>query len=273
MQQPLVSLITVVYNGEALLADTLQSAINQSYKNIELVIVDGGSTDHTLTVARQFQPYIGALISEKDKGIYDAMNKGIQLAKGEWLYFLNVGDSFYDNQVLNDIFSKDVSAFDLLYAKVQTINEPTGINYITGSEVGIEDFYTRFPVCHQATFTRKAAFNTIGLYDLRYKMVADHQWFVRMFKADPGKTHFINRLVAFYDIQGTSYKKRMQSQQELLAYGKELFPVTAWLRNYLMYPVVYLKVWMIRNFQQMAWFKAYRKRKFKHNKLQQQLPV
>jgi glycosyltransferase involved in cell wall biosynthesis len=273
MHQPLVSLITVVFNGQELLAETLRSAINQTYKQIELVIIDGGSKDESVAVAQQFSAHIGTLISEKDKGIYDAMNKGIKAAKGEWVYFLNVGDAFYDTNVLEDIFSKDLSAVDLIYGKVQTINEPTGINYITGAEVSINDFYKRFPVCHQATFTRKAAFEKLGDYDLRYKMVADHQWFVRFFKASPERALFTDRIIAFYDIQGSSYHKRMQSQQELLDYGRELFPAAVWLTNYISYPLVYVKVWVIRTFQQTAWFKAYRKRKFQRSKLQQQLPV
>jgi glycosyltransferase involved in cell wall biosynthesis len=273
MQQPLISIITVVFNGERLLADTLQSAIDQTYKNTELVIIDGGSTDRSVEVARQFGAYTGTLISEKDKGIYDAMNKGIKAAKGEWIYFLNVGDTFYDNTVLQDIFSQDLAPFDLVYAKVQTINEPTGINYLTGSEVTMTDFYKRFPICHQASFTRKRAFEQLGYYDLRYKMVADNQWFARCFKGHPERTKFIDRVVAFYDIQGTSYYKRMQSQRELLNYGRELFPAGVWLLNYLFYPLVYLKVWFIRSFQQTTWFKKYRLQKFKRDKLQQQLPV
>jgi glycosyltransferase involved in cell wall biosynthesis len=273
MGTPLISLITVVYNGQELLADTLNSAIQQTYQNIELVIVDGGSTDRTVEIAKSFGSYTGTLISEKDKGIYDAMNKGVKVAKGEWIYFLNVGDRFYHNSVLEDLFSQDTEGYDLIYGKVQTINEPTGINYITGAKVGLKDFYRRFPVCHQATFTRKVAFEQIGLYDLRYKMVADHQWFVRFFKATPGKALFVDRIIAFYDIQGASYHKRMQSQLELLHYGKEYFPFTIWLGNYIFYPLVYLKVWLIRSFQQTAWFKAYRKRKFSRSKLQQQLPV
>jgi glycosyltransferase involved in cell wall biosynthesis len=273
MAQPLISIITVVYNGQELLAETLQSAISQTYKQIELVIVDGGSKDNTVGIAQQFAAYTGTLISEKDAGIYDAMNKGIKAAKGEWVYFLNAGDAFYDQEVLAGIFGTDRSAVDLIYGKVQTVNEPTGINYITGAPVSLPDFYKRFPVCHQGTFTRKSAFEQLGNYDLRYKMVADHQWFVRFFKARPERAVFCDTIIAFYDIQGSSYYKRMQSQQELLHYGRELFPLSAWLVNYLMYPVVYLKVWIIRRFQQTSWFKAYRKRKFQSNKLQQQLPV
>jgi glycosyltransferase involved in cell wall biosynthesis len=273
MQKPLISIITVVFNGERHLADTLQSAVDQTYKQIELVIVDGGSTDHSVDIARQFSTYTGTLISEKDKGIYDAMNKGIRAAKGEWIYFLNVGDAFFDNRVLEDVFSQDLKAFDLVYAKVQTINEPTGINYLTGSPVTMADFYKRFPICHQASFTRKEAFERLGYYDLRYKMVADNQWFARCFNIQPERATFTDRVIAFYDIQGTSYHKRMQSQRELLGYGRELFPAGVWVMNYLLYPLVYLKVWFIRSFQQTAWFKKYRLQKFKRSKLQQQLPV
>lgn len=271
MPSPLISIVTVVYNAQSVLEQTLRSAIRQSYKNIELVIVDGGSTDGTLEIARGFAQYTGALISEKDKGIYDAMNKGVAAAKGEWIYFLNAGDSFYDDHVLEDLFATDLTEVDLIYAKVQTINEPTGINYVNGAQVSLSDFYNRFPICHQSAFTRKEAFNRIGLYDLRYKLVADHQWFVRFFKSTPDKALFINRVVAFYDIQGTSYHKRMQSQRELLHYGKELFETSVWVFNYIRYPITYLKVLTIRTFQQTSLFKVYRKVKFKLSRNQQAL--
>lgn len=271
MQQPLISIVTVVYNASKVLERTLRSAVAQSYPHIELVIIDGGSTDGTLDIAKSFASSIGTLISEKDKGIYDAMNKGIEAAKGEWIYFLNAGDAFFDDKVLDDIFSSDHSSVDLIYAKVQTINEPTGINYLNGAEVGLVDFYNRFPICHQSAFTRKSAFTRIGLYDLRYKLVADHQWFVRFFKASPDRAKFVNRVVAFYDIQGTSYHKRMQSQRELLHYGRELFDSPVWVLNYIRYPFTYIKVWIIRRFQQTAAFKSYRKLKFKWSRTQHSL--
>lgn len=264
--QPLVSLITVVYNGEMLIADTLRSAINQSYSNIELVIVDGGSTDQTVSVAKQFSAHIGTLISEKDKGIYDAMNKGIKAAKGEWIYFLNAGDSFYDVGVLADIFANVPDDTDLIYGKVETVNEPTGINYINGRPVTLSDFYREYPICHQAAFFRARAFKAIGLYDDTYKLVADSEWFVRFFQAEKYKALFVDRIVAYYDIQGASYHKRMLSQRELLRYSNQYFPLGVALTNRVMYPLVYLKVWVIRSFQHTSWFKQYREWKFKNRK-------
>lgn len=266
MQRPLVSIITVVFNGEAVIADTLRSAVSQTYANIELVIIDGGSTDRTVEIARQFQAHTGTLISERDKGIYDAMNKGIRAAKGEWLYFLNAGDAFYDTQVLEDIFTKhDIGRASLIYGKVQTCNEPTGINYITGSPTVLADFYSRYPICHQATFTRRAAFDEVGFYDLQYRLLGDTEWFVRFFTKAPGKALFIDRVIAFYDIQGASYHKRMQGYKEYLHFGRRHFPFTVSLKNSLLYPLIWMKVKLIRGLQQTAWFKAYRRMKFGSN--------
>lgn len=266
MHQPLISLITVVFNGEAFLEETLRSAVAQTYPNIELVIIDGGSSDNTLAIARQFQPRIGTLISEKDKGIYDAMNKGIKAAKGEWVYFLNAGDLFYNNEVLASVFNRELSQFDLIYGKVQTINEPTGINYINGQSVTLKDFYYQYPICHQAAFFRRTVFNQLGLYNDTYKLVADSEWFVRFFMGGKHLSLFIDEIVAYYDIQGASYHKRMLSQQELLRYSNQYFPFLVAITNRLMYPLIYAKVWVIRTFQHTSWFKKYRTYKFKNRK-------
>ena len=172
--QPLISIITVCYNAADCITETLQSACNQSYPNIELVIVDGGSTDNTLDCLKPFADKIATLISEKDEGIYDAMNKGIKRAQGEWVYFLNAGDRFYNNQVVADVFSTPIpSDCGLIYGKVKTINEPTGVNYVAGGPVSLNDFYSRYPINHQATFTRRTVFEILGYYDTTYKLAAD----------------------------------------------------------------------------------------------------
>jgi len=145
--KPLLSLITVCYNAEPLIAQTLQSAVDQTFQDFELVIIDGGSKDQTVSIAKKFQNHIGTLISEPDQGIYDAMNKGVKAAKGEWLYFLNAGDSFYNEQILADLFeSQNYEGIDLIYCKVQTKNEPTGINYLNGKPVKYSDFFSHYPL-------------------------------------------------------------------------------------------------------------------------------
>jgi glycosyltransferase involved in cell wall biosynthesis len=264
MDQPLISLITVCYNAAPLMRNTLQSAIDQTYKNIELVIVDGGSKDNTVAEAQQFSKYIGTLISEPDKGIYDAMNKGIKAAKGEWVYFLNAGDAFFDNQVLESLFTnRDLNGYDLVYAKIQTVNEPTGINYIGGHHTVFSDFYFRYPVCHQATFTRRKAFEYIGLFDTSLRINADNKWQISFFKDYADRALFIDRIVAFYDIQGTSYHRRMKGYREFLRYTASLLPLPVYVLNVLLYPVIWAKVKFIRTFQETSWFKAYRNLKFR----------
>ncbi|MFA9214858.1 MAG: glycosyltransferase family 2 protein [Candidatus Methylacidiphilales bacterium] len=263
MQKPLISLITVTYNAGSLLYDTWQSAINQSFKDFELILVDGGSKDNTVNIAQQFTNNIGTIISEPDKGIYDAMNKGIKAAKGQWVYFLNAGDSFYNNSVLADIFKNNTfNNCELIYAKVQTVNEPTGVNYINGKPVKYSDFFSHYPICHQATFTHKNAFDTIGFYNINYKLVSDTTWFASFFKTQPEKAIYIDKIIAYYDIQGATYHKRMQGYKEYIHFGWSNFPLTIAIKNWLMYPVIWLKVKLIRTFTNTAIFKFYRKLKF-----------
>jgi glycosyltransferase involved in cell wall biosynthesis len=267
MNSPIkLSLITVCFNAEKLIEETLQSAINQSFKNFELVIVDGGSKDKTLEKIEAFKPYIGSLISEKDKGIYDAMNKGIKAAKGEYVYFLNAGDSFYHKDVLQDIFGNPALAnADLIYGKVETKNEPTGVNYITGKPVDFPMFYSHYPICHQATFAKRTLFNEVGLFNIEYSLVADGEWFIRVFKSVQTEKVFTDTIVAYYDIQGATYHKRMKGYREYIEVGFKHFPLSVALFNLAMYPVIWLKVWFIRSFQHMTWFKKYRELKFKNN--------
>jgi glycosyltransferase involved in cell wall biosynthesis len=162
---PKLSIITVCFNAAPLIQKTLFSALNQSFQDFELVIVDGGSKDNTLALLQPFQSKIGEIVSEQDNGIYDAMNKGVNLAKGEWVYFLNAGDAFFDDLVLEKVFNEiKLASTDFLYAKVQTLNEPTGIDYVAGEEVTLKDFWHKYPICHQATFAKREIFNKVGIF-------------------------------------------------------------------------------------------------------------
>lgn len=104
-----LSVITVVYNGEAFLEDTIKSIINQTYENIEYIVIDGASTDGTLNIIKKYEDKIDYWVSESDLGIYDAMNKGIDVASGEFINFLNAGDRFVDEHVWKKYFHKTVT--------------------------------------------------------------------------------------------------------------------------------------------------------------------
>jgi glycosyltransferase involved in cell wall biosynthesis len=263
-ERPLLSIVTVCYQAENLLAETLNSVMSQTFQSFELVIVDGGSSDKTVSIAEQYHSKIGTLISEKDKGIYDAMNKGIQLAKGDWIYFLNAGDCLYDNQVLEHVFGQTIPEHvGLIYGKIKTVNEPTGVDYVWGKSVSMSDFYFRYPINHQASFARKNAFESIGSFNTRYRLSADNEWFVRFFKQTQFVPMFKDLIIANYDVKGASYTKRMQGYREYLSYGLVHFPFYISFKNYLQYPLLWLKVKVIRIFETNGIFIRYRKLKNK----------
>jgi glycosyltransferase involved in cell wall biosynthesis len=258
-----LSIVTVCFNAAELIEDSLRSAIEQTYTDFELVIIDGGSNDQTLKIIEKFKSHIGTLVSEPDLGIYDAMNKGVKAAKGEWIYFLNAGDSFHHPEVLAEVFSNQNGIkSDFIYAKVETKNEPTGVNYLNGKPTHLKMFYSHYPICHQSTFARKKLFDQLGYFDLKYPLVADSEWFIRVFKNNQIRTCYLDLIVAYYDIQGASYHKRMKGYREYINVGFRHFPLPIAVLNMLLYPVIWGKVWVIRTFQHKSWFIKYRQIKF-----------
>jgi glycosyltransferase involved in cell wall biosynthesis len=173
---PLLSIVTVVRNAEKVLPETIASVRKQTFRNFEYVVVDGVSTDGTLPLLEQHKDCITTFLSEPDKGIYDAMNKAIDLAKGEWIYFLNAGDNLMDEDTLEKVFAHAHQEYDLLYGKVRTKNEPTGVNYEFGRELTLKNFYHTIPISHQGVFFRKSMFVQLGKYNLNYRILADQEW-------------------------------------------------------------------------------------------------
>lgn len=265
MKHHKISIITVCYNAEINIETTIKSALSQTYPNKEIVIIDGLSSDQTLSIVNNYKSQIQTIISEKDKGIYDAMNKGIHYATGDWLYFLNAGDVFYNNEVLSNIFSNSIDEHvGLIYGKVQTINEPSGVNYLFGKNVTIRDFYFRYPINHQSAFTHKNAFKEIGTYNTQYKLVADTEWFVRFFKQQKLKPLHVNLIITYYDILGASYYKRLAGYREYVRVSKKYFPTWIYLKNILQWPLIWIKVKIIRLLEGNRLFAVYRKIKSKN---------
>lgn len=108
------SIITIVYNGVSEIEQTIKSVINQTFTDYEYIIIDGASTDGTLNIVNKYQSSIHKIVSEKDDGIYNAMNKGLSIADGQWVIFMNCGDCFYDMDILKNIFDSDIESFDLV---------------------------------------------------------------------------------------------------------------------------------------------------------------
>ena len=120
---PKISVITVVYNGQDFLEGTIRSVMNQTYKHIEYLIIDGKSKDKTVDIIKQYDHYISDWITEQDKGLYDAMNKGLKMATGDFVLFMNAGDQFADSTVLETVFSKYDATTDVLYGEVMMVDE------------------------------------------------------------------------------------------------------------------------------------------------------
>ena len=177
-----ISIITVVYNSVQLIERTIKSIIHQSYSNLEYIIIDGGSYDGTVDVIKKYERNIQKWISEPDKGIYDAMNKGIHLANGDYILFINSGDELYNNEVLSKIFINNLNA-DVIYGD-------TSITDIHGNLIGkrrlrppkrlsYKSFKKGMLVSHQSFIVKKTIAPN---YNLDYKYSADYDWCIRILK-------------------------------------------------------------------------------------------
>ena len=182
---PKFSIITVTYNAGAVLEDTIQSVITQTYRNVEYIIVDGGSKDHTLDIINRYREHIHTLVSEPDKGLYDAMNKGIRLATGDYLCFLNAGDELHEDDTLqlmvHSITGTELP--DVLYGETAIVDEEghfLRLRRLSAAEnLNSNSFKDRLPQCDEPFFRRRELAEP---YDLRYRFSADFDWCIRIMK-------------------------------------------------------------------------------------------
>lgn len=171
-----LTIITINFNNCIGLNKTIQSVIGQSCRNVEFVVIDGGSTDKSKELIEEHQNSISYSISEKDNGIYDAMNKGIQRSNGKYLLFLNSGDYLNDTNVLGQVFPLLNSEKDIIACSYKM----EGSNAVEESpkEPTFSSFWYK-SICHQAVLIKKDLFVKYGLYDTSLKIVADWEFFVK----------------------------------------------------------------------------------------------
>ena len=182
---PKFSVITVCYNAEATLEDTIQSVISQTYHHVEYIIVDGASKDRTMDIVNRYRDRIAVVVSEPDKGLYDAMNKGIRLATGDYLCFLNAGDSFHEDDTLQQMVHSihTLQLPDVLYGETELVDHEghfLRMRRLQAHEhLTWKSFRQGMLVCHQAFFPRR---NLVMPYDLRYRFSADFDWCIKIMK-------------------------------------------------------------------------------------------
>lgn len=193
---PLVTIVTVCYNSVSSIEETIISVINQTYSNLEYIIIDGGSTDGTTDIIKKYSEYISIWVSEHDNGIYDAMNKAILLAKGKWINFMNSGDTFHHNDVIKEIFQKSN------YNKVGVIYGITNLVYSDFTQLQYPNELTRtnyMPFIHQSSFVDADLMRKYK-FDLNLKICADRNLFYKLYS---NKILFAYRdiIISNYEVQ------------------------------------------------------------------------
>lgn len=193
MNRPLITVITVTYNAITTIEATILSVINQTYTNIEYIIIDGGSTDGTLDIIKKYENKIAKWISEPDKGIYDAMNKGIGLATGEWINFMNSGDSFYSNTTIEEVFNLANSTSDIIYGNTNIILD-IGEYIKKGNMITARNY---MPFVHQSSFSRTTLMKEYG-FDTKFKICADRNFFYNIYKTK-AIFQYIDNVISNYE--------------------------------------------------------------------------
>lgn len=215
--KPLITVVTVVFNGEKFLEETILSVINQTYDNVEYIIIDGGSTDGTLDIIKKYEHAIDYWVSEKDKGIYDAMNKGIDLASGEWINFMNSGDRFFESNTLNVVnFNVDCK---LIYGDSLCVLD---------EKEWIQDQENRHlkkihSIIHQSMFYAKSSFNE--KFNSDYKVMADFDHFLSVMMSCVDCICYQKVVVCVYDRSG-------YSSMPIWKYFKEYYSIVYFRLNF-----------------------------------------
>ena len=196
---PLISVITVSYNSVKTIENTILSVFNQTYKNIEYIIIDGGSTDGTKDIIEKYRKtYPMIFIYEKDNGIYDAMNKGVRLATGKYVNFMNSDDYFFENNVISDIIPLLDGRYDIIYGNVEVRHD--NFKYIKKNLS--PQYLWMGPVNHQSSFIKREAMEKYKYY-IKNKITADYEFFLTIYYNN-GKILKIPKTIASFYSGGIS---------------------------------------------------------------------
>ncbi|MDJ0898434.1 MAG: glycosyltransferase family 2 protein [Xenococcus sp. MO_188.B8] len=207
---PLVSIVTVVFNGELELETTIQSVIEQSYNNIEYIIIDGGSRDRTLEIIGNYESAINYWCSEPDEGIYDAMNKGIRVAKGEIIGLINCGDTYLQNAIseIVNIYNQHVQDYPLLVITGAMYKFDLDKNYqfrIGKNQKLLDAKINRgMPINHPATFIATNTYDKLGLFNTKYRICGDYELIFRFYHNSLVKFIFTEEEIANMKLGGIS---------------------------------------------------------------------
>lgn len=248
--QPVFSIITVTYNAAPFLERTLQSVLGQTYPGIEYILIDGKSEDNTVEIIRQYQDRLSYWHSEPDEGLYDAMNKGLRQATGDYVWFINAGDTFYTNNTLRevaDLIRSENTMPDILYGETMIVGrngKALGLRRLRAPErLTWRSFRMGMLVCHQSFVVKR---EIAPAYDTRYQLSSDIDWCIRCLQKARNIQNTRQVLSCFME-DGMSSTQRKQSL-------KERFRILSHYYGYL--PVGLLHLWFALRFYSAKWFKG-----------------
>lgn len=231
-----ISIITVVYNNAFTIEDTILSIKNQSYKNIEYIIIDGGSTDGTLEIINKYKNDIDIFVSEKDCGIYDAMNKGVNLATGDIIGILNSDDIYFNNNVIETVIKTFINEndLDILYGNLVYVKQ-NDINHIVRNWTS-KSYYEKYfdygnVPPHPSLFVKKHVYEKSGSFNLTFKLAADYEFMLRIFKSKFYKNKYIPITIVKMRLGGATNK----NLKNIINGNKEI--LNAWRTNKLSSPI------------------------------------
>jgi len=244
----LFSIITVTYNASPRLERTIQSIISQSYPDIEYIIIDGNSTDGTLALIKKYQSAITRCISEPDKGLYDAMNKGLKIASGDYVWFINAGDRLYSETTVREIVDllENGKLPDVIYGETEIIDKQgssLGMRRLKAPEnLSWKSFRMGMLVCHQSFLVKRSI---AELYDLQYQFTADFDWCIRCLKkADTVfNTHLILSQFLEAGLSADNRKEALKERYRIMC------------ENYGKFPTQIRHLWFALRFYTAKWTK------------------
>jgi glycosyltransferase involved in cell wall biosynthesis len=205
--KPQITIITASYNSERTIERTIASVLNQTYPNIEYIIVDGASRDRTMEIVDKYSDRIDRIISEPDEGIYDAFNKGVKAAMGELILFLNSDDYLYAEDVIAKVANKYIECGPetrAVYGKIFVVDEEKGLVRFQGMEMGLKDVKEGRMPPHPAFFARRDLFEELGYFDASYRIAGDYDFIAKLFKKYEKHTYFLDEIITVFTTGGIS---------------------------------------------------------------------
>jgi glycosyltransferase involved in cell wall biosynthesis len=218
-----VSIITVVYNGQSTIKDTIKSVLSQDYSDIEHIIIDGASTDRTVEIIQAYGDKISKFVSEPDRGIYDAMNKGIKLASGEIIGILNSDDFYADRTIISTVVQQfqntqaDSVFGDLVFVKSDDLNKV--VRYYSSAKFHPKKFADGWMPAHPTFFVRRWAYERYGLFKTDYKIASDYELLTRFLAKHKLSYSYIPKVMVKMRMGGvstTSFKSNWVLNREIV---------------------------------------------------------